>query len=72
MGKCELNNDTLTDEQKDWFGERLKESNSGQVSAPSHLIKKFRKIVGDENLSSMAIRCYLIDHCYYGSKTRRK
>lgn len=65
----ELNSDTLTPEQKDWFGERLNETASGQVTAPSYLVKKFRKIVGDEELSSMAIRCYLIDYCYYGRNT---
>jgi hypothetical protein len=55
----------LTEDQKDWFGNRMTEGNTGSVKVPSHLYNKFRKIYGDELLSKNLIKTYLIDNCYY-------
>lgn len=54
----------LTNEQRQWFGDRMDESHTGRVIVPSHLYKKFRKIVDNEFLSNEQIKDYLIEYCY--------
>ena len=55
----------LTEEQKDWFGDRMTEGSTGSVKVPTHLYNKFRKIFGDECISNDHIKTYLINNCYY-------
>ncbi len=57
-------NFVLTEDQKDWFGNRMDESHTGRVIVPSYLYKKFRKIADNDFLSNEDIKCYLIDKCY--------
>lgn len=61
-----LRNDVeyLTEEQKNWFGNRMDESHTGRVLVPSRLYAKFRKITGREHLQNHVIKCWLIDNCY--------
>lgn len=54
----------LSDEEKDWFGDRMTETASGVVQVPSHLYKKFRKIQDNEFISNENIKCWLIDNVY--------
>jgi len=54
----------LTRAQYEWFGDRMTESHTGRVSAPSYCYNKFRKIIDNEFLSNEEIKCYLIDYVY--------
>jgi hypothetical protein len=54
----------LTDEQKDWFAERMDENASGRVLVPSYLYTKFRKLAENEFISNSDIKNYLIECCY--------
>ncbi len=54
----------LTRREYEWFSDRMTESHTGRVSAPTHCYNKFRKIYGNEFLSNDEIKCYLIDHVY--------
>ena len=54
----------LTEEQKDWFGNRIKESHTGRVIVAQHLVEKFRKLSGDYTTSKEVIKNFLIDQCY--------
>jgi hypothetical protein len=54
----------LTRKQYEWFGDRMTESHTGRVSAPSHCYNKFRKVCGSDHLSNEEIKCYLIDNVY--------
>ena len=54
----------LTEEQKDWFGERISESRTGRVIVPSYLCDKYRKLSDRPDLSNEAVKSILIDECY--------
>jgi hypothetical protein len=54
----------LTKEQKEWFGNRMDETQSGRVIVPSYLFEKFRKITGRPELQNHTIKSWLIDYCY--------
>ena len=47
-----------------WFGDRITESHSGRVLIPSHCYTKFRRIIGDEFLTNIEVKCWLIDNIY--------
>ncbi len=64
MKNFNFSKDWLTDEEKNWFGDRMHESSTGRVIVPSYLITKFRKLVGDENLDKLHIKTWLITNCY--------
>ena len=57
----------LTEDQKDWFGNRMDENQSGRVLVPTRLYKKFRIIADNEFISNHDIKAYLIDHVYNGN-----
>jgi hypothetical protein len=54
----------LTEDQKNWFAERMGENASGKVLVPSHLYAKFRKITGLEWVNKAVIKDWLIRNCY--------
>jgi hypothetical protein len=55
----------LTNEQKDWFAERMDEGPTGIVSVPSYLIKKYRKLMHlGGSVSDGIIKSRLIAECY--------
>ena len=54
----------LTEDQKEWFGDRMDESAAGRVLIPTRLYDKFRKIQDNEFLGNELIKCYLIDNVY--------
>ena len=54
----------LTQEQKDWFANRMDESATGCVKVPAYLYSKFRKIADNECILNATIKTVLIDECY--------
>ncbi|AUR86202.1 hypothetical protein NVP1083O_56 [Vibrio phage 1.083.O._10N.286.52.B9] len=56
--------DLLTEQQKEWFGDRITESHTGRVLIPTYLYTKFKKIVGNEFLINQHIKSWLIDNVY--------
>jgi hypothetical protein len=54
----------LTEQQKDWFGERMRESRSGRVIIPTYLFDKYRKLADDPTIPNHKVKCILIDQCY--------
>lgn len=54
----------LSNEQKEWFAQRMTESRSGNVLVPSHLINKYKKLAGDTTIPSWEVKSTLIDQCY--------
>lgn len=54
----------LTEDQKDWFGNRMTEGSTGSIKVPTHLYNKFRKIYENDLTSNEDIKTYLIDNCY--------
>lgn len=54
----------LTEDQKDWFGNRMDESSTGRVLVPTRLYKKFRDATGVSNATNHEIKCWLIDNVY--------
>lgn len=54
----------LTKEQKNWFGERMNENERGRVIVPNHCYIKFKKLIGDSNLTNTDIKSWLIDNIY--------
>lgn len=58
------NKDWLTEEEKDWFGDRMSEGRSGAIRVPTYLYVKFKKITDNEFLKNNDIKCWLIDNCY--------
>lgn len=58
------NPNILTKEQKEWFGNRMDESQTGRVRVPTYLYDKFRKITANEFYTNSQIKSWLIEHCY--------
>lgn len=54
----------LTQEQKDWFGDRMTEGATGAVRVPTYLIKKLKKMADMEDMPNDIAKNYLIDKCY--------
>ena len=54
----------LTESEKDWFAERMDETQSGRVQVPSNLYKRFKRLVGNDSVPNHEIKCHLIDYCY--------
>lgn len=54
----------LTEDEKDWFGNRMSEGESGAVTVPTHLLNKLRKLTNQPNISNQVAKSYLIDKCY--------
>jgi len=54
----------LTEQQKEWFGDRMDENQSGRVLIPSHLYEKLRNLADDPSLPRYKIKAYLIRVCY--------
>ena len=54
----------LTEEQKDWFGNRMDEGRSGAVKVPTYLYDKYRKISDNEFIKNSDIKDILIRQCY--------
>jgi hypothetical protein len=54
----------LTKEQKIWFDNRMSENEHGRVIIEAYCYVKFKKIVGNNLLSNLTIKVWLIDKVY--------
>ena len=63
-GILNLNDIDLTEDQKNWLGDRMTESHTGRVSVPPYVCEKFRKITNREFLTNEQVKDYLIQYVY--------
>lgn len=54
----------LSDDELDWFGDRMGEGASGAVRVPTRLYDKFRKLTGIEYAKNHEIKEFLITNAY--------
>tara|TARA_R110000851_G_scaffold22894_1_gene67562 strand:- start:872 stop:1066 length:195 start_codon:yes stop_codon:yes gene_type:complete len=54
----------LTEQEKNWFADRMSESGTGRVLIPSNLYHKVRKMADNPFLDNSQIKTFLINECY--------
>ncbi len=54
----------LSNEQKEWFGERMDESATGRVIVPKYLLTKLKKIADNDSITDLQAKTWLIDNVY--------
>lgn len=54
----------LTEEQWNWFSQRMTETKNGVVTTSTYVLDKLIRLVGDETIPRWKAKAYLTQECY--------